>query len=116
MPKFWLKYVSEENMEDEKDTGSNEGEEDIDIPEELLDEILKEADLIDDEQVKEAADDLQEAVDTGAPEEEIVQKIQELENTLNDLTLENETLSKEKERLINKINELQDKLAEYDMR
>ncbi len=109
----------EDNEESELNT--NEGQEQGGTEEEkpvenLIEDLLSDAEKIGGEEVDAAAQEVQDAIDEGAPQDEILQKLAELEEALANETLTNETLSKEKEQLIQRISELQDKLAEYEMK
>ena len=107
------KDKEQEQTEEEvkEDTGQEEGD-----VNDLIDEILEQAEEIWGEEVDKAVQEVQDAIEEGAPDDEILQKISELEEALANETLANETLSKERDRLLNKLNELQDKLSEYEVK
>ena len=103
----------------EKETeGSEDKEKETEEGEfkELLDDILEEAEAIWWEEVDKAAEAVQDSVDKWEDEDIILQRITELEDALNQTTMEKDSYKKEKEMLLNKLNDLQDKLSEYEIK
>lgn len=103
--------VKEKEETEPTDIGQEEGS-----LEEYISDLLEKAEQIGWEEIDQAVQEVQDAIDEGASDDEILQKIAELEEALAKETLANESLSKERDRLLEKLNELQDRLSEYELK
>jgi len=102
--------------EEKQETPEEEKQEQEEIDPEiqsLIDDITKEAEAIGNEEVDTAAENL------GNVEwwnDEILQRLSELEDQLTEKNLENQSFTRREEKLKNTIQELQDKLSEHEIK
>jgi len=105
--------TSEENQQEQQTEEENMEEIKQEVDE--LSELVNSLDIEDKEEEQEQVEELQQAVESG-DEEEILQKLNELEAALEAEKLEKEWLQREKEMLLQKIQELRDKINQLELK
>ncbi len=111
--------TEEEQPQEEQQSQEEQQPQEEEIPDELksvIDELMTDAEKIWWDEVDKAASDVQDSLDNWEDKDEVLSKLAELENALNNANLEKETYKKEKDSLINKLNDLQEKLSDYEIK
>ena len=104
-------WTPEEEAKETPEEEKTEEEVDPEI-QSLIDEISKEAEDIGNNTVDTVAEDL----DKADWQDEILQRLADLEDQLTEKNLENQSFGRREESLVNKIQDLQDKLSEHEIK